>query len=271
MTATINTTPASSSSSSSSSSNKQSFVIAALVPAVFLAAPILYYHVVSQRIKQNNKNKNDNKNDDNNNNNNNGSLLSSASLLSTMARRGSQLRPPFPQVIRDMLSKCQLAYLSTVDSELSSSHLSLMRFTYWNDDELDGDGEIMILSTNRQTKKFDMLQQQNGVALLVHDFGGQHQGESSDGGGGGMYTITLNGTCRIVDDPIKAERYRQAHLAHNPDYPQFILGENIAILCVYVTSARICDIHDSVTKWDILGSGNDSSNNLSSLKETRRQ
>lgn len=165
--------------------------------------------------------------------------------LSDMARRGSQLlKPPFPELVRTMLSKCRLAYLSTVDTELGSSHLSLMRFTYLNDPE---DGEIVVMSTNKKTKKFEMLQRQKGVALLVHDFG-QQQGNS---GAGGLYSITLNGNCRIVTDGAKEEYYRSKHLAHNPDYPQFIVGDGIAVLCVDVTSARICDINDQVTKWEI--------------------
>lgn len=161
--------------------------------------------------------------------------------LTRIVRRGSHLKPPFPQVVRTMLSKCRLAYLSTVDSAEESSHLSLMRFTYLNDQD---DGEVIILSTNRKTKKFDMLQKQRGVALLVHDFA-QHSA------GSGVYSITLNGNCRIVTNTTKAEHYRKAHLAHNPDYPQFIVGDDIAILCVDVTKARICDINDQVTKWDV--------------------
>jgi hypothetical protein len=95
-----------------------------------------------------------------------------------------------------------------------------------------------------KTKKFEMLQNQRGVALLVHDF--QQDGKN------GVYSITLNGDCRILaSGKTKAEQYRAAHLKHNPDYPQFIVGDDIAILCVHVTSARICNVHDQVTKWDV--------------------
>ena len=161
--------------------------------------------------------------------------------LSTMARDGSQLKPPFPELVRAMLSKCRLAYLSTVDSAMESSHLCLMRFTYLNDPE---DGEVVIMSTNTKTKKFEMLQRQKGVALLVHDFGQNSRTA-------GLYSITLNGNCRIVENEAKATYYRKMHLDHNPDYPQFIVGEDIAILCIDVTSARICDINDQVTKWNV--------------------
>ena len=158
-----------------------------------------------------------------------------------------KFKPPFPQTIRDLLSKSRLAYLSTVDAEMSSSHLSLMRFTYLLDEE---DGEVVIMSTNRKTKKFEMLQEQKGVALLIHDF--ISSGEDDGSTGGGMYSITLNGNCRILENGSgSAEKYRQAHLKHNPDYPQFIVGEDIIMLCVDVTSARICDVRDQVIKWNV--------------------
>lgn len=49
------------------------------------------------------------------------------------------------------------------------------------------------MSTNVKTKKYDMLEKQNGVALLIHDFG--------DGNNlTGEYSITLNGTCSVVRD-----------------------------------------------------------------------
>ncbi|EJK72617.1 hypothetical protein THAOC_05835 [Thalassiosira oceanica] len=74
------------------------------------------------------------------------------------------LKPPLPPVVKKVLSRCRLAYLSTVDSEIHSSHLSLMRFTYLPEEEL------IIMSTNRMTKKYDMISRQKGVALLIHDF-----------------------------------------------------------------------------------------------------
>lgn len=161
----------------------------------------------------------------------------------TLSRNsGPHLKPPFPQEVRHLFSKCRLAYLSTVDADAGSSHLSLMRFTYLQDAD---DGEVVIMSTNKKTKKFEMLQRQTGVALLVHDFLSQSDTCS------GNFSITLNGTCRIVTDTAKMEHYRQAHLNHNPDYPQFIVGEDIAILCIDITSARICNVNDQVIHWHV--------------------
>ena len=132
----------------------------------------------------------------------------------------------------------QTTYLATVDAENDTSHLSLMRFTY-----LEEDG-VIVMSTNMNTKKFNMLQNQNGVALLVHDF---HQFDDKSTGA----SITLNGRCYIVEPGPDADRFRQAHLRANPRYPQFIVGPDIAMLAVEVQKARIADIHDRVTKWSV--------------------
>ena len=111
------------------------------------------------------------------------------------------------------------------------------------------------MSTNVKTKKYDMLEKQTGVALLVHDFA-QFEGDggscdNSTVGKMQTYSITLNGMCHIVQPGPDAERFREAHLKANPQYPQFIVGNDIAMLCVDVQEARICDIHDRVIKWNV--------------------
>ena len=136
-------------------------------------------------------------------------------FLSALVRDSASqpLRPPLPDIVRRVLSRCRFAYLSTVDVDSRSSHLSLMRFTYLPEEE------TIIMSTNRRTKKYDMLERQGGVALLVHDFSEAvplpppSSSSSSSGGSGGVvaggggvvsltgeYSITLNGTCSVVED-----------------------------------------------------------------------
>lgn len=122
------------------------------------------------------------------------------------------------------------------------------------------------MSTNVKTKKYDMLEKQSGVALLIHDFAEERtaqtysfhhtssEEEEEDGSPPkltGEYSITLNGKCSVVKDVVLAEKYRAAHLNANPDYPQFIVGKDIAILRVDVVSARICNINDEVIKWNV--------------------
>jgi len=74
----------------------------------------------------------------------------------------------------------------------------------------------------------------------------------SDVGGG--FVLEPDG---VVEEGERSARYRAAHLKHNPDYPQFIVGDDIAMLCVNATSARICNIDDQVTKWDATSSMKD--------------
>mmetsp|Transcript_27635 Transcript_27635/g.43505 ORF Transcript_27635/g.43505 Transcript_27635/m.43505 type:complete len:218 (+) Transcript_27635:36-689(+) len=152
--------------------------------------------------------------------------------------------PPLPKEVVDLLSIARLCYLSTSDGR--TPHLSLMNFTYNQEDE------VIIMSTRRDTKKFELLHgTNNNVAVLVHDFPhvrDQAVEESVGRAGGQNWSITLNGICNIASGAKEAE-YRDLHLKNNPECPQFIVGENIAIIAVSITSARICNISDHVTYW----------------------
>lgn len=137
------------------------------------------------------------------------------------SREQGSLRPPLPAIVRQSLSRRRLAYLGTVTSSSAGGgvpcpHLSLMRFTYLPEED------AILMSTNVYTKKYDMLSAgaagggdggEGGalVALLVHDFAdsshfSSHSSSSSslseeaNNSGGGMYSITLNGTCSVVKD-----------------------------------------------------------------------
>ena len=59
------------------------------------------------------------------------------------------------------------------------------------------------------------------------------------------HSITLNGSVCEQKGEL-AEQYRAIHLRRNEAYRQFIVGEDIAILTVEITQARVCDVHDSV-------------------------
>jgi len=63
-------------------------------------------------------------------------------------------------------------------------------------------------------------------------------------------SVTVYGVVRIVEDPAKEEHYRGIHLASNPKYHNFIVGDDIAVLLVDVEAARICNIHDRVSQWN---------------------
>jgi len=62
-------------------------------------------------------------------------------------------------------------------------------------------------------------------------------------------SVTIYGVVRIVEDPTKEEYYRGIHLANNPRYHNFIVGDDIAVILVDVEAASIWNIHDPVSEW----------------------
>ncbi|CAM9260142.1 unnamed protein product [Ectocarpus fasciculatus] len=164
----------------------------------------------------------------------------------------ADITPPLPDDVVRLLQASRLCFLSTFTDD--HPHLSLMNFTYHHADE------VIILSTRRDTKKYQLVKTGRNVALLVHEFpdaGGSSGGGSGGGGGGGgsgsKVTITLNGRATIQEGE-QAERYRDLHVSKNPDSKTFIVGPNIAIITVRVRSARICNVRDEVTVWNVADS-----------------
>jgi general stress protein 26 len=142
--------------------------------------------------------------------------------------------PPLPETIVRLLKSARLCYLATQDE--GEPHLSLMRFTYYQAEE------AIILTTRRNTKKFELMKASKHVAVLIHDFDEESKGKT--------YSITLNGWSDVLtpssDDEV---RYRALHLENNLDYPQFIVGPDIAVILIKVESARLCDVQDKVITW----------------------
>ncbi|KAG5186739.1 hypothetical protein JKP88DRAFT_36281 [Tribonema minus] len=163
------------------------------------------------------------------------------------------IEPPLPPEVVALLHKCSLCYLSTFTDD--HPHLSLMNFTYYQPDE------VIIMSTRRDTKKYNLLQSSNNVAVLVHDFPGQRSRDGSSSspplhlssdetGKMETFSITMNGRARIEAGEV-AETYREEHRKNNPGSEQFIVGDNIAIVSVKIETARICNLADKVTYWDV--------------------
>ena len=144
------------------------------------------------------------------------------------------IKPPFPGVVADMLRDCDQTFLATAVG--SSPHLSLMKFTYYQPEE------VIILSTQRGTKKFKFMETNPKVALLFHDFIPPTPARP-----GHSFSVTLNGVAAIAD-ASKERFYRDLHLRGNPDYSQFIEAP-AAIVVVKVDEARIVDVRDNVTHW----------------------
>lgn len=166
---------------------------------------------------------------------------------------GHDYTPPLPMPVAEALERSCLCFLATTSSSLEP-HLSLMRYTYTRslDPDQDPNSEVMIISTQRKTKKFDILTQNENVALLVHDFQTHQDGDADSNydklGTRTKYSITLNGTT-VVETGDMAEQYRSIHLERNRAYAQFIVGPDIAIVTVHLTRARVCDVNDQVTHY----------------------
>lgn len=174
---------------------------------------------------------------------------------------GRDYTPPLPGPVAQALDRACLCFLATADNpsindtsgsparSQVSPHLSLMRFSYCASLSEEA-SEVLIMSTRRDTKKFLQLTRNKNVALLVHDFSSSDEANYAPGDdGGSKFSITLNGTVEVQQGAL-AERYRAIHLARNQAYSQFIVGDAIAMVTVRLQSARICDVNDSVRRWE---------------------
>ena len=165
-------------------------------------------------------------------------------------KRNDEIFPPLPEEITQTLSTTRMCFLATHDD--GEPHLSTMRFTYFQKDE------VIILTTRRKTKKYSQIMKNSKVALLVHDFShtdghDNHVDHVGNNGTNGIqkFSITLNGQVYDTEGSKDEETYRQHHLSNNKGYEQFIVGKDIAVLAVRIEKARICDINDKVKHWNV--------------------
>lgn len=157
------------------------------------------------------------------------------------------LKPPFPTKVVQLLRSACLCQLGvTLDD--STAHLCLMNFTY------DPAQEIIIMSTRRDTTKYQALVKTTRATLLMHDFPTEKAGRDADKDSPSSmwaktYSITLYGKVRILDGPA-AERCQSLHLErHGEEYRQFIVGSDVAIIAIDVERAKICNVADKVEEW----------------------
>jgi hypothetical protein len=101
------------------------------------------------------------------------------------------------------------------------------------------------LQSHADTRKFKALVENPNVAILLHDFGGGGAEATNS------LSVTLYGTAHVCEAGGEQEaRLRSLHLARNPSYRVFIEGEDIAVLAVQLSLARMCDTADKVTCWE---------------------
>lgn len=120
-----------------------------------------------------------------------------------------------------------------------------------------------MMSTRTNTKKFEALVKNPKIAVLIHDFDCKRSGPESQISScvcnngtpvasplpsPGTFSVTIYGEVQVAGGD-RAESLRAKHLLINPDYEQFILGEDRAILVIQPTLARMCNINDNVSMW----------------------
>lgn len=74
------------------------------------------------------------------------------------------------------------------------------------------DDKLLIMSTRRDTRKFEQILECSKVALLLHDFPTSKQAEKTDSANASTYSIALTGLA-TVQEGAEAERCRGIHLA----------------------------------------------------------
>jgi nitroimidazol reductase NimA-like FMN-containing flavoprotein (pyridoxamine 5'-phosphate oxidase superfamily) len=104
-------------------------------------------------------------------------------------------------------------------------YISLMNFTY-----LEAENKVL-LSTRRDSKKYDNIQKNKHISLLVYS--------SVDG-----VSATLLGTALTIEAAEEAH-YKAIHLQKN-DMPQFILGENIGLIVFEIEKIVVSNSKDEV-------------------------
>ena len=71
--------------------------------------------------------------------------------------------PPLPKEVVTLLDASRLCHLAT-QSTNHEPHLSLMNFTYYQEEE------VIIMCTKRKTTKYQQLITTPNIAILIHDF-----------------------------------------------------------------------------------------------------
>ena len=129
--------------------------------------------------------------------------------------------------VKDLLINEKLCIMATCWED--KPYLSLMNFTY-----LEAENKV-VLSTRRNSKKYDNIQKNKHISLLVFS--------SFDG-----VSATLLGTALTLEAHEEA-CYRDVHMKKN-NMPQFILGENISLIVFSIENIVLSNSQDEVKYID---------------------
>ncbi|KAK9389021.1 hypothetical protein V1515DRAFT_596859 [Lipomyces mesembrius] len=142
-------------------------------------------------------------------------------------------------------------------------HVSLMNYTYIpkGDAVPYEEDAVIVMTSERQTKKFFNITVNSRVSILVHDWVSKQTANNAPQGLTqfllsmnqaelSSISATLNGRARIVDDQEEERFFKEKHLASNPtDARLFIDAENVAVIVVKVSSARVADVDNNIVNW----------------------
>ena len=177
----------------------------------------------------------------------------------------SDVSPPLPQELLDAILSAPFLYLATVLNTAAPAgaaaaagpasaaaaaapalpaapptpHLSLMCFTPL----LQPSGQLqLVITTRRDTQKFEALLACPHVSLLLHD-------------PAVALGISMAGTARACAAGSEEEQaLRALHVARNPRYRQFMEGAEYAVIAVHVAGVRVSDVKDAVRSYSPGGS-----------------
>ncbi|KAK7205050.1 hypothetical protein BZA70DRAFT_278965 [Myxozyma melibiosi] len=175
-----------------------------------------------------------------------------------------EIKTSLPADVISLLRSTRFLQLGT--SYHDYPHVSLMNHTYLPEGSAlpyDSDA-LIVVTTERQTKKFFNISANPRVSILVHDWvAKQTNPVPSNAGPNGLtqfllsmnqaelssISATLNGVARIVTDPEEEKFFKEKHLAANPtDARTFIDTDDSALIVIKVSSARVVDTDNNLVK-----------------------
>ncbi len=128
-----------------------------------------------------------------------------------------------PKNIKDLLENEKFCTMAT--SWENKPYLSLMNFTY-----VEAENKV-ILSTRKNSKKYSNIKNNKNISLLISSI--------TDG-----ISATFLGTAVTMENN-EGKHYREMHIKKN-NMPQFIIGDNIALIVFSIEEIIVSDKQDQV-------------------------
>ncbi|ANZ75953.1 BA75_02594T0 [Komagataella pastoris] len=172
-----------------------------------------------------------------------------------------------PQVLQ-LLKSAKYIHLGTSADDIP--HVSLMNYTYVSPEEVlkegfplsDSSHSVIILTTDKDTVKYNNMRANPSVSILVHDW--VTKTNSIEAGANHLLSFlknlnqnelvstsaTLAGKAHILSDEKQIEYYKKKHLENNPEGKVFIDGDNVAIVLVQVLSSKVADTENNVSEYN---------------------